>query len=307
MKKTLLILFLTVATVISVSSQTRGRPEGTPDPVIDPVTDAAKTRGNEISRRSDNLRLSENLPVKTEKDRKIVLEQIEPIYRPSTDEELKFIAPDSADSEKYAAFLSEKDTGLIKLVTDRGCAANPAVVNTSPECAGYTMPGAGAAYSFRFRDYRILDLSDLNFRKNRFESLGKLNHGIMVNLGDTPLEDVTLETNGVPYLTKFKPAKDMSSAGETAQKLTGGIQDGDFMYASIALVDVDKTYVIRVIAYQGVSPKTVGGVVFNEMELDKREDIIVAFRVVRLVPGESVTILWKELKSRKSPKLKSNN
>ena len=131
----------------------------------------------------------------------------------------------------------------------------------------------------------------------------------MVNLGETPLDQVDLKTDGVKYLAKFKPAKDMPSAGDIANKLTKGIKDGGFTYASILPVSPGKTYVLRSIAYRGVLPMTMEGVLYNEIEesygFDKRRDIIIAFKVARFTTNKNATILWKELSNKKAPKLKS--
>ncbi len=301
--KSLLFILVFLIGNLTVFTQTRN-PTPTPFQVIEDESVRRNVeKSTDLDRRSNDLRMTENLPVKNDEDRKIARERIQPLYRETTKEEMQFLAPSVEDSEKYAQFLKEKNTGLIKLIADKGCADNPDIVKNTPQCENLTMPGAGSAYSFRIKDYRILDLSDLNFRKNRFESLGVLNHGILVNLGDVPLEELTLDSKGVKYLAKFKAADDFNKAAEIAQKLTQGFEDNGFRYASIALVDENRPYALRVIAYRGVSAKTVGGIAYNENDFDKREDIIIAFRVVRLNPEEDVTILWKELDSNKSPKL----
>lgn len=307
MRNFLLMLFLLLGSWVGIFAQGPGR---NPDPSTTMTgSDLNRERdeqADDVNRRANALGLVEKFPVKTDEERKVFLQRIQPLYRETTKEEMQILAPNSEDVEKYSTFLKQKNTGLTKLIADKGCASNPDIVKTSPQCEGYTMPGAGSAYSFRIQDYRILDLSDLNFRKNRLESLGVLNHGIMVNLGDVSLESITLESNGVKYLAKLKPANDFNKAAELAQNLTKGITDGGFNYSSISTAVENSTYIIRVIAYRGVSPKTIAGIAYNENDLDKREDIIIAFRVVRLIPNESVTILWKELQSKKSPELKPN-
>jgi hypothetical protein len=304
MRRSILLFCLFLLSGVGVYSQPGRNPQPTPVTGLSDTLERNVERSNDLNRRSENLRMTENFPVKNDEERKAFRENVMPRYRETTDDEKKFLAPNSEDAAAFAKFLDQKNTGLTRLVASRGCADDPRVVNTSPQCEGRTMPGAGSAFSFRFGDYRILDLSDLNFKNNRFESLGVLNHGFIVNLGDTPLEEVTLGSNGVEYLDKLKPAKDFNKAAEIAQNLTKGIKDGDFTYASVLPAEVNKTYVLRVIAYQGEAPKEQGGFAYNEMELDKREDIIVAFRVVRLNPNEDVTILWKKLSDKKSPKLK---
>jgi hypothetical protein len=50
-------------------------------------------------------------------------------------------------------------------------------------------------------------------------------------------------------------------------------------------------------------PRAVRGISYNELDFDKRRDVIVAFRVVRMDPDGSISILWKQLADGESPKL----
>ncbi len=285
----------------AIYAQVRGRPDPTP---ISP-SDQAVRQANDISRRSNELRNVENFPVKDDTDRKVFREQIRPLYREPSDEEMAVLAPDPGLSVQYAEFLSQKNSGLITLISDKGCADNQNVVVASADCMQYTMPGGGSAYSFRERMHRLTRLADLSFAKNSLRALGTLTHGIMVNLGDVPIENVTLESEGANFIVKFKPASDMKTAAEIANKLIKGIRDKNLIYGSVLSAQPNTTYILRSIAYRGEALKSIGGIVYNELELDKREDIIVAFRVVEMVPGKSITMLWKELRDKKSPRIKA--
>ena len=282
------------------------QPPGAPTPKPPTPTEQAIQRGRDISNRSNELRNIEKFPVRNEKQRKELLKVMKARYRQPTDEEMKVLAPDEADAAKYKGFARKKKSGLLKLVSDSGCSATPGLVKATEECAKYTMPGAGSAYSFRERKYRLIRLSDLNFKKNAFLALGVLTHGIMVNLGDVSLEDVDLNTPGVEYISRFKTARTMNKAGEIANKLMRGMKNEGFVYGSILRTKPDSTYVLRSIAYRGEAFQKAAGIVYNELDFDKRRDILIAFRVVSFVPGESVTIIWKELKTSKSPKIKAN-
>lgn len=303
--KSIGILFVLVFLgLASAEGQVRGRPDPTP---MTPVEQAVQ-RSNDIRRRSNELNNVERFPVKTDDERRVFLKAIRPLYRKLTDEETALLSPSIEDSTKYESFLDQKNTGLTMLVTDKGCANDTKVVEASPDCAEFSMPGAGSAYSFRNERHRIHRLADINFKQNTFQALGTLTHGILVNLGDTPIEQIDLKTDGVSYLAKLKPAKDMASAGDLATKLRRGIKGGKYTYASILPVKAGATYVLRSIAYRGVIPVTIEGVSYNEIQerlgFDKRKDIIIAFKVVRFAQTENVTILWKELRSNKAPMLK---
>ena len=291
----------------SAQSDSTPYPQNTPNPIYaDPQVQNAVKRSDDLNRRSDALKMTQNLPPSIpDSKRREFRDLIEPLYRESTDEEREFLKADDEDVQAHRLLAGKKDSGLFRLMADRGCADNTKVVDASAQCANLTMPGAGAGYSFRMGDYRMHHISDLVLKPGRVEALGVLNHGIMVDLGDVPIEQVTEKTEGVAYLTKIKPSKDFQQAADLAGKLTKGIMEGGRTYGSILPVRLNSTYVLRSIAYDGEVLRKVGPFTFNELELDKRRDILIAFRVVRLRDGRDATIVWKELDESKAPKLKA--
>ena len=304
MKNLFLITVLILGGAVLAQAQQRGRPDPTPQTTSERRTQQSIDRAKDISNRSNSLQLLEKLPPQVRGNNKFFKESIRPFYRKTTKEERSLLAPNEEDFTKHRGFLSQKKAGILRLIIDKGCVVNPKVVSAKPHCAKFSMPGAGSAYSFRYYDYRLVHLADLNFRKNTFQALGTLTHGIMVNLGNVSLEDINVKTKGMNFLAKFKPAKDLPKAADIANKLVKGINKDGFKYASVLPVKENMTYALRSVAYKGESLKKVGKIVFNEFELDKRKDIIIAFRVVRFHPNEDVTILWKEIQSRKAPKMK---
>ncbi|NNE67936.1 MAG: hypothetical protein HKN33_15335 [Pyrinomonadaceae bacterium] len=293
-----LIASLAISGIAQVGPPVNAPPAPTPDP-FPAATEAAKITG-----RSNDLRMTELFPVASDKERKIIRNQINPKYRKSTDEERELVAPTDGVKAQYADFLKKKNTGIVRLIADKGCVAKDDVVSGKAECAKYSMPGGGSAYSFRMKDYRLVRLADINFTKNRFEALGTLTHGILLYLGDVPIESVTLESEGMKHLQKIKPARNFADAGTYAGKIAKGYKDNGFVYASIMKAIPGRTYVLRTIAYRGEAVKTVGGLPYNELMFDKRRDMIVVFRVAAMNPGEDITLVWRELKDKKAPVLK---
>jgi len=232
---------------------------------------------------------------------------IKPLYRKPTKEELKAISPTAEDTKKYADFLRQPDTGLIKLAVDSGCAENTKIVVATPECLKYTMPGAGSSYSFRTENYRLRRLADIIYINNSFQSAGILLHGIFVKIGDVPLEDVNLQTKGLNFLVNFQPEADYDKIQEIDRKISEGILIDGFQYRRGLSAIETTTYALRSIAYKGTYPRRAAGISYNELDFDKRRDIIVVFRVVRKHSDGSLTILWKELLRKKSPKLIRKN
>ena len=223
MKKVILLFILMFGTFAAVSAQRN--PPTQPTPVIqDPQRQQGLERQADINQRSQELQMNEKFPVKTEAEAKLFRDNIQPLYRDPTIEELAAVAPNSEDLKAFGEFLRQKNTGLIKLVPEMNCGEKANIVNASPECAKYTMPGGGASFSFRTENYRILHLSDLNYTGRSFRAFGTLAHGIFVNLGDVPIDKVDLRSAGIDFLVKFEPANDFKDAQEIAVKLDAGIR-----------------------------------------------------------------------------------
>lgn len=233
----------------------------------------------------------------------IVQKYAAPLYRKPTSKEMTAIAPDPEMLKRYAAFLNQPKTGIFRLIADSGCVENSNVIDVREDCLKYTMPGAGNSYSFRTENYRIRHLADLTYSNGDLIVTGVLMHGILVRLGDLPL-DVTPQTAGMGYLVTFEPSTDFTMAREMDDRMISGVESGGYMYKRTAEASVNSTYVLRAIAYDGKVMRSVRGAPYNEMDFDKRTDVTVAFRIVERSADGSITIIWKELSRTNSPKLK---
>lgn len=229
---------------------------------------------------------------------------IDPLYRKPTSKELQAVAPRRELFDEYAGFLRQPDTGLTKLIDDRGCAANTKIVVATEDCLKYTMPGAGSSFSFRTKNYRLARLSDITFTDRSFQASGVLLHGIFVNLGDVPLEEVSLETKGLKYLVDFQPEPDFEKGRAIDQALTKGVERDGFLYRRGLFMVENTTFALRSVAYGGKYFRSVKNLTYNEFDYDKRRDVIVVFRIVEKDDAGNITILWKKLQEKGSPQVK---
>jgi hypothetical protein len=232
---------------------------------------------------------------------------VEPLYRKPTARELKAVAPSPELTAKYAGFLRRSGTGLTKLIDDKGCAKNAKVLVATDDCLKYSMPGAGSSFSFRTGSYRIARLADITFTDNSFQASGVLLHGIFVNIGDVPLEEVTLQTEGLRYLVEFQPEPDYEKSRQIDARLMRGVRSDGFLYRRGLYAVENTTFALRSIAYDGKYFRAVRSVTYNEFDYDKRRDVIVVFRIVEKDAEGNVTILWKELQEKDSPDVKRQN
>jgi hypothetical protein len=154
------------------------------------------------------------------------------------------------------------------------------------------------------KTYRIPKLSDLSFAENMFITAGQWLHGLLLEIGDVPLENVSLQTKEAESLSKFQAASTVQTAQEIDAKLNQeGIKHQELVYQRLVSARENTTYLLRSIAYRGTINKTVQGYIYNELDYDKRKDILIAFRIVQTDADGSVTILWKQLAVKDSPKI----
>jgi hypothetical protein len=236
--------------------------------------------------------------------RATAMQSISRIYRKPTVKESKLLVVEKEDLKSFASFLQKPDTGLTKLIIDRGCAESPNVFNISQDCLKYSMPGAGSSFSFREKNYRLRRLSDLTYDGEDFYSSGILSHAIMTDIGDVPFENIPVQTNALKFLTDFQVAADFEQARSIDKTITDGIENENLFYSRSTKVKENSTYVLRVVAYRGNVYRAFEGVVYDELDFDDRRDLTVAFRVVRR-NTESITILWKIISNQKAPALKN--
>lgn len=215
-------------------------------------------------------------------------------------EQRKRLLPEAEDLTRYAAFLQQPKTGIIRLVGDIGCDANAFVLRADEECLS-SIPG-GSFYSFREREYSSSALSDIRLKDGLLITDGVLSQNILVNLGDLPLESLTLATNGMKFLTDFVAETDSREAIGQYVKITRGIRNGKFVYLKVYPATVNTTYAMRLIAYKGKFLRMYRGFIYDALSGDERADLIVAFRVIRK-ENDSITLIWKELERKKAPKI----
>lgn len=299
MRKLFLLLSIVFASLVLINAQSA--------PQTDKEKEERQRQEAIFNQRVDNLRNIDKPLTRRDPNRNFQVYQskIKPLYRKPTLEEQKLLAPDREVLQAFADVLNDKTTDLIRLIADKGCSKDLGIIVSTPHCLKYTMPGAGASYSFRLGNHWLKHLGDLNFGgENLQSSQGVLTNAIMVNIGDVPLNKISPEHKALKTLMEFQPVSDFKQAAKLASLLEKGIRDSDFVYANKLPARENSTYLLRSIAYRGESLRSIEEIVYDEFEFDKRKDVIIAFRVIRFNPNESVTILWKELNRKDSPKIK---
>lgn len=217
----------------------------------------------------------------------------------------KFAAPDKDDLNSYKTFLKQPKTGIFRLFPDHDCLYR-GVVRADGECEN-TFPGTWF-YSFRENDYSDNIRFDLQLKDGKFITDGFLSLGILVKLGSFSPDKVTPQTRGAKFIADFKPAEKPADIKKQYDQIGKGIEAEGFRYSREASAEIGKVYLMRVVAYRLQNkfldnlPNT-ADTKFVLLERDEREDITIAFRIIRKGENGNLTIIWKELDRKKSPEV----
>jgi hypothetical protein len=239
--------------------------------------------------------------------------------RALTREELKkeekrikgLIAPRSEDARKYQDFLRQPGTGLFRLFPDFDCEQGR-LIRVGGDCENF-IPGS-SVYSFRQKDHQLfaaLKFYDLKLSGAFLISREFLSQGILTEIGDIPLENVTPESDGVRFLIDLKPETQSTEAKKQFAQIARGLKSGSYSYSKSAVAQENMTYALRIVAYRlpagfryrkDLTDLRMRGLAQRWLH-DKREDLTVAFRIIRKEPGGDLTIIWRELKRQKAPEI----
>ena len=103
----------------------------------------------------------------------------------------------------------------------------------------------------------------------------------------------------------FKPAASKEEMQKLDQQLSTGIEVDGFIYRFGFYVEKGTTFALRSIAYRKLM-SSVKGVVYDEIDYDKRKDILIVFRIVEKVLNGGITVVWRELSRKDAPVLREN-
>ncbi len=199
---------------------------------------------------------------------------------------------------KYASFLSQPETGLIKLLAYK---ENKLEVNdVRAQTAFPNIPGSGTYYSFAKRNHIANEWSQIRLFENVFlaayaemkrtttATSGGMTQSfaytsghalaLFSELGNISLENVTLQLPALKYLLEFQPPIESGELANQRKILSAGITKDGFRVQSGVASKSDTTYAVRTINY-------------------KKSDAIYIFRVINKSSDGSVFLLWQQLKN----------
>lgn len=230
-----------------------------------------------------------------------------PVYRKPTAEDLQLVAPDSESAAKYAEFLRQPKTGLVRLLSEIGCQENVNLVSANEFCIKYKNLFGGSAYSFRTETYTLGRFADIVYKDGVIYSYGKMTLGFITDLGtDVALTDVSAKTAGAKYVFGFAPPEELAQIEAAALSFQKGVQADGFGYRKFHALQENHVYMMRSVAYRRREQVERNRKIYDDLTNDNRKDVIVVFQVVRLSGADGVTLLWKELQRKDVAKIEMN-
>lgn len=208
----------------------------------------------------------------------------EPRYGPPKEKRVLtkgLLAPSKADRFENEAFLKQPDTGLIKLL--------PREIfdwRTYHTKKRLSMPGGGAYYSFFYQSHEYVYVygTDLELDHNMISvGFAGLDHGMMVDLGDVPLSDLSATDSRAAFIAGYRPAGNEPDARCEFKRFRDGVTIDGSLYKRSLPVQVNSTYLLR------------------SINRSSKSDLLVGFRVTRQETDGSVIIAWKLLKQFERP------
>jgi hypothetical protein len=194
--------------------------------------------------------------------------------------ESRFLAPLAEDRTAFADFLRQPNTGLIRLLPRESYDSD-----TYNNKKTLSFRGGGAYYSFTRLTHEYGFGTQLGLERDQLQSsFAGADYGMLANLGDIPLEDVSLDSLGAQFPAAQVAVSEEPKARIEQRRFAEGTTVEGITYKRSLPALVSSTYLERSIS-------------FGEA------DVLVAFRVVRKDTDGSLIIAWKLLKTYPKPEL----
>jgi hypothetical protein len=216
-------------------------------------------------------------PAQSPQSRDEVIKQIELKRAELAELEKQVLAVSNGDREQFTAFLSQPQTGLVRLL--------PRETYDGNGKRRLAISGGGAYYSFARSTHEYGHGSDIALEQGELSvGFAGADYGLLLNLGDISLDQVVSDHVATRALLDYTPPiKEAEVRGEK-RKLWQGIELSGFNFKSRVPAKLSNTYLLRSVSID-------------------RSDTLIAFRVVRKDSDGSLILVFKMLKKFPVPKM----
>jgi hypothetical protein len=213
-------------------------------------------------------------------------------YQPNNAEK-QLLVLSREDQKKFADLINQPDAGGFRLFSPHPGGGRVISIDNPEYSRRPGFSSYASTYSFKRkkhghgvngwdRDTRW-NLIDLQLIGGKLRSaVTEESVGLMVQLGDVPLEQINEQTAGIAELAEFVPPADHRVEVALFQKNLCGYERNGFRYGSNAVAVVNNTYVLR-------------------STLNQRADQLIAFRVIGEDAEGTLSIVWRKLKNYPKP------
>jgi hypothetical protein len=189
--------------------------------------------------------------------------------------EQEFLSPAPEDRAKYAEFLKQPDTGLIRLL--------PREIYDKP--TELTVRGGGAYYSFAKLTHEYGYGSDIELSQNMLSvGFAGADYGFIIKTNDVSLQEITKDSPAASMMVAYNPAGTLPKARIEYRRVSDGFEENGINFRNRTEAIVGNTYLLRSVVYD-------------------TSDVLVAFQIVRKDQDGSMILAWKMLKKFDVPKL----
>lgn len=221
-------------------------------------------------------------------------EDLRPVRPPSgiprlniqlSDEDKEKLKPLSEDILQYSQFLKQNKTGIFKIFPFLDC--NLKLIDVIDENCLNTVQaiGNGSVYSFTKESNLLDSWAEIVLSKN---SLGvpyrKNLLGVIKALGDISLDKVDINSPQISGIKNIIPPNSIKVLEETRKSLS--VKEPAI---------VGNTYILRIMHFS--EPNPLGN------RRNDSTDLLLALKIIRKENNGSLTIIWKEIENKKTPKL----
>ena len=211
----ILIAFLIVLGAIQIlfgQSNRRNVPEAGRRLTLDQIKD------RDFERRRANMNI---LTGRARSGHERSIKRTKPLTKEEKEKIKKIISPNEEDLAKYKNFLKQPDTGMFRLLPDHDCESKN-LVRVDGNCANFV--SNAWSYSFRWKLYTDETWHDISFKNNALVSDSFFAQGLIVSLGDVPIENLSPTTGGVKYLFDFKPETEFAAVRKQHEQIKKGLR-----------------------------------------------------------------------------------
>ena len=209
--------------------------------------------------------------------REDVIKQIEQKRAELAELEKKVLAVADSDRDEFASFLNQPETGIIRLL--------PRETYDGNAKRALAIRGGGAFYSFDLSTHEYGQGSDIMLEQEHLSGgFAGADYGMLLNLGDVPLDRVNPSHVAVGALLEYMPTSAEPDARKAQRALWEGMELSGVVFKKRLPAKVSNTYLLRSVQFGA-------------------GDIAVAFRVTRKDTDGSLILLFKVLKTFPKPDL----